>query len=622
MKRWTMRKITITLLLVLTASVLFADGIKFTANGAPKAGVGQNFQVQFSINEKPEKISLGNYDGLKLISGPNVSTSQNISIVNGNYTQSNTYTYTYVFQASQTGSYTIGGATAIVNGQTYTSNSVTVQIQQDPVQSGGRRGSRNYDPWADFYDMMGYGNNNANTQPKEITGEDLFVKVIVDKTNMYKGESLVATIKIYTKVDLVGFEDIRLPAFNDFYAEEIETADRINLVRETYNNQTYNVGLIKKYILYPRVSGDLTIEPCEIDCQVRQQTQSGGMGFFGYYETTTKSIKSPAIKIKVNQLPQAPSSFNGAVGKFTYKVEKSEDTVIVNDAVTIKVSITGSGNFNMIETPKFNWPKEFEVYDPIASQNTGIDASGLNGTKSWEYTIIPRYPGIFNLGALDFTFFDTNTKQYKTLNSPEITIAVKKDKNDTNFGETSYNYSQKSIDYIGEDDIRFINYKNLNLTQNYIPLVATGGFYLFFIIPFLIFIVFIIVLRKKIKENANIAKVKQRKAGRTSQRRLKTARKFMRQNLKAEFYKEIISALWGYCSDKLEIPVATLTKDSTEQKLKEIGIDEITIQNLIEVINKCEFAHFAPATAETELAFIYKETVDIIERLEQKIKTK
>ncbi|MDD2634282.1 MAG: BatD family protein [Bacteroidales bacterium] len=611
-----MRKIIITILIFLINLTVFADGIKFTATSTPKAGIGQNFRVQFTINSKPSDITLGNYDGLKLINGPSISTSQNISIVNGNYTQENKYTYTYIFQASQTGLYTISGASAVVEGKSYTSNSVNVEIQQAAVQSSNnRRRSRNYDPWANFND------NTATSQPKEITGDDLFVRVFVDKTSMYKGESLIATVKIYTKVDLAGFEDLKLPSFDDFYAEEIETPDRINLVRENYNNQVYNVGLIKKYILYPRVSGELTIEPCLIDCQVRQPAQSGNlMGFFGYYETVSKSLRSPELKITVKQLPQPPASFSGAVGRFNFKLEQSEDTVLVNDAITIKTSISGSGNFNMIETPKIKWPKEFEIYEPVASQNTKVDASGLNGSKTWEYTIIPRYPGIFKLGEISFTYFDTGSKQYKTLNSPSINIAVKKDKDDTDFGETSYNYAQKNIDYIGEDDIRFINFKSLNLSKNYIPIVLSPFYVWYFILPLLLFVLIVLLLRKKIRENANIAKVKQRKAGKISQKRLKKARKYMRQNQKEAFYKEIIAALWGYSSDKLSLSISELTKDKIEIILKEKGVENYTIEKLLTVLDKCEFAHFAPTSAETELTYIYKEAVEIIETLEQKIK--
>ncbi|PLX06395.1 MAG: hypothetical protein C0596_18185 [Marinilabiliales bacterium] len=616
-----MKKILLISLVLISSIFAIADNVKFTARSTSKAGVGQNFQVQYTLNEKPSEIQLGDYSGLKLINGPSISTSSNVQIINGQYSQENTYTYTYIFQASKTGTYTIEGATAKIGSKSYTSNSVNVEIQQDPVQTNNGINNRrnNYDPWADFYNMMGY-DNNANAQPKEITNEDLFVRVFVDKTNLFKGEHLIATVKIYSKVDLVGFEDIKLPQFDDFYVEEIETPDRINLVRENYNNDVYNVGLVKKYILYPRISGDLTIESCQIDCQIRQPIQSNGyMSVFGYYETISKSIKSPEIGIKVNQLPQSPESFTGAVGKFSMSVNMSEDTVLVNDAVSIKVSISGNGNFNMIETHSISWPKEFEVYEPVAEQNVKTDASGLNGTKTWEYTIIPRYPGIFKLGKFSFTYFDTNSKQYKTVNSDNISIAVKKDANDTDFGET-YNYTQKNLDYISEDDIRFVNYDDLNLKQNYIPLPKKGFFIWMFVLPTLIFIVLVVILRKKIRENANLALVKQRKAGKTSQKRLKKARKFMKQNSKTEFYKEIISALWGYCGYKLEIPVAELTKDNIKDIMISKNVKEDLINNLLEIIDKCEFAHFAPSVAEYELNNIYMEATEIIESLEQTIK--
>ncbi len=621
-----MRKFVLISIVLFTSLFCFADGIKFTAKSTSKAGVGQNFQVQFTINQKPSEINLGNYSGLKLINGPSISSSQNISIVNGNYTQENNYTYTYIFQASQTGTYTIEGATAKINNEAYTSNSVNITIQSEPVQSNNRRNTNSYDPWADFYNMMGYGNNNNNNnnaQAKEITADDLFVRIYVDKTNLYKGEHIIATVKIYTKVDLIGFEDIKLPQFDDFYAEEIETPDRINLVRENFNNQVYNVGLIKKYILSPRVSGKLTIEPCEIVCQVRQPAQNGNMrSFFTYYESESKTVKSPEIEINVKQLPQAPNSFCGAVGKFKLNLEQSEDTVLVNDAISIKLSISGNGNFNMIETPSITWPKEFEIYEPVAQQNINSDASGLNGTKTWEYTIIPRYPGIFDLGSIGFTYFDTSTKQYKTTNTQNIKIAVKKDENDINFGENSYNYSQKNLDYISEDDIRFINLKNLNLHKNYVPFINSNLYISILLFPLLLFIILVIVLRKRIKENADLVLVKQRKAGKTSQKRLKKARKFMVSNKDYEFYKEIITALWGYCSDKLEIQIADLTKDKISETLHAKGLDTIVINRLLEIIDKCEYAHFSPENEETQLEYIYNEATTIIETLEQTIKYK
>ena len=612
-----MKKIIFTIITLLSINLLFADNVKFTARAPSKVGVGQSFQVQYSINSKARNLKLGDYSSFKFISGPSTSSSQSMKIINGTTTTNYSYTYTYVFKASETGTFQIAAASITVNGQEYTSNALTIIVQKDAVQTQSSRNSR--------YNRR----NNTNQAtpppaPKELTNEDLFVRTHVNKTNLYKGEHIIASVKIYAKVDLMGFEDISLPAFDAFYAEEIETPDRINLVRETYNGQTYNVGIIKKYILYPRYAGDLEIEACDITCQVRQVVNNNNgnymMQIFGYYETISKNIKSPIISIKVNNLPNAPSSFCGAVGNFNMSLEKSSDTVLVNDAVNFKIEISGNGNFNMIETPEISWPKEFEIYEPQASDNTTCNASGLSGSKTWEYTIIPRYPGVFKMGEIEFTYFDLNTNQYKTLTTENIQLAVKKDANDTDFSENSYNYSQTNLDYIGEDDIRFVHYENLHLRKNYIPFIFTSFYSAFLIIPLIIFILIVIILRKKIKESANIAALKEKKAGIISRKRLKKARKLMSNNNSEEFYKEIISALWGYSSDKLGIHIADLSKDRIIIELEKKELDSETITKLISTIEKCEFAHFAPTSDETKLDYIYQETVKIIDNLEQKIK--
>ncbi len=611
-----MRKALLFSLILLTSVLALADGIKFTAKSSPKAGVGQQFQVQFTLNKKPTELNLGDYSGLTLVGGPSFSSSSNVVISNGNYTQEHNYIYTYAFKASKTGTYTIGGATAKVDGKTVTSNSTSVVIQEEQVQSNNSRRRNSYDPFEELYNMMSYGSNNA--QPRELTDDDVFVKVFVDKTNLYKGEHLTVTIKFYTKVSVVGGED-KLPGFDDFIVEDFDIDGK--WVRENYNNQVYNTQIIKKAILYPRTSGELKIAPCVFDLKIQQPMQGGRMGYYGSQNILNKTISSPEIKINVKPLPSnAPESFTGAVGSFDLEMIQSEDTVLVNDAISLKLKISGNGNFDMVEAPVISWPKEFEIYEPVAERNINTYSSGVQGNKTWEYTIIPRYPGIFNLGAISFTYFDSSTKQYKTLKSDEINIAVKKDKNDTDFGQNSYNYSQKNIDYISEDDIRFVNYKNLNLVQSYTPIVSRGFYSWLFIIPFVLFVALVIVMRKRIKENANLAMVKQRKAGRTSQKRLKQAKKFMLKDLKTEFYKEIISALWGYCGDKLEIQVADLTKDRINDILIDKGIDPVLVRKLIEVIDKCEFAHFAPSSAETELSYIYKEASAIIDNLEQTIK--
>ncbi|HOZ30365.1 MAG TPA: BatD family protein [Bacteroidales bacterium] len=517
----------------------FSQEVSFTSTAPAKVGLNQNFQVKYTLNKQGSNIKAGNSSDFKLVGGPSVSSSQNIQIINGQYSQSNTYTYTYTYQPKSVGQFTILGATVTVDGKEYTSNSVRIEVQKDAVQTQNNRRNNAYDPFADMYNQTQPQVSNAK---KEITNEDLFIRVIADKTNIYKGEPINVAIKIYTKVDLTGVNEIIFPAFDAFYAEEVESATRLNFTRETYNGQTYNVALIKRYILYPRYTGNVKIEACEADCEVRQAVSGGNnfwAQFYGYYEATQRKIKSPEISINVKNLPPASDDFSGAIGTFNIKMTQSADTVNINDAVTFKLILTGTGNFNMIEMPEIVWPKEFEVYEPVSSENTNASTAGISGTKTWEFTIIPRYPGIFKLGKINFQYFDSQSKQYKTLTTNNITLAVRKDKNDTKFGETDYVYTQKSIEYIGDEQIRFIKNNNLNLSKNIKPIVTDGVFSFYYILPLIIFIFLIIFLRKKIKENSDIARMRIKQAGKVSKKRLKKAKKFMIQNNKQSFTKKL-----------------------------------------------------------------------------------
>lgn len=614
-----MKKILLIIAAALLSFLAIAQDVSFTATGPAKVGVGQNFQVQYKVNAKGSNIKLGDYSGLKFVNGPSTSSSTNTQIANGSVSTSVSYGYTYVFQAQNTGKFTISAASITVDGKQYSSNPVTIEVQKDPVQTQNNRRQNYYDPFADFYNQQ---QPQVNNTPKEITNEDLFIRVTPDKTTVYKGEPINIVVKLYTKVDLTGVDDIKFPSFDSFYVEELEAATRLNFSRETYNGVTYNVALIRRYLLYPRVTGNVTIEPCEVNCQVRQPVSGGNnvyAQFFSYYENVERRIKSSAINVTVKSLPAAPDAFTGAIGKFTVKMVQNEDTVNVNDAVSFKFTVSGTGNFNMIECPDIVWPKEFEVYEPVASQNLSSSTTGTSGSKTWEFTVIPRYPGKFKLGKLNFVYFDSASKQYKTLTTDEINLAVRKDANDTNFGETDYNYSQKTVEYIGNEDIRFAKKDNLNLVKNYKPLSSKGYVWIFYLLPLLIFTTIAVLLRKKIKEKADIAALKVKMAGKTSRIRLKKARKLMQQNNKAGFYKEIINALWGYASDRFAVPVSELSKDKIVQVFANSNIDSELSNKFIALIDKCEFAHFAPSSPEFGFETIYNEAVEIIEKLEQKI---
>ena len=595
---------------------LFADNVEFTASAPPRVGVNQNFHLQYTVN-KQGNLRMGEMSDFRIIGGPSTGSSTSVNIINNNVTRTTTFTYTYTVQATKTGSLVIPPATIDIGGNTYRSNQINIEVVDQPVSTGGQTGQRRHDPWSSGRQQQ------TQTSPPEISQEDLFVKIHVDKSTLYRGEHLTATIKLYTKVDIIGFEDFTTPAFNGFWTEDIEMPGRVNLQREIVDGQAYNAAVIKKYILFPRHSGRISIEPCELKCQIRQVIRGGRSmidQFFGQQQTVTKTIKSPEIFITVNDLPRNHGPhFKGAVGNYRLSTKVSRDTLIVNEAVSIEVKISGNGNLRMIEHPELVFPEEFEVYDPQVTNNFSAQTTGVSGSKTWDFTVIPRYPGVYDLGQITFEFFDTNTKQFKTVLSDRIKIAVRKDEHDDDFGKTVFNYNQRSIDYISDGDIRFIRIGNLNLNAVKAPVIGSWKFRFMYIGSLLIFMSFVITRRQKIKERANVALVKNKRANKVSRKRMKLAKNFMQKDNKAEFYREVINALWGYLSDKLGIEIAELKRDKVIEQLKTKNTEDLIIDKLLNVIDKCECAHFSPSSEETKMETIYAEAIDIIKNLEQKL---
>ena len=606
----------LSLIVILSMSfALFADGVTFTGKAPSRVGVGQRMQVQYTINEKPSSIQLGNIPGFKMVGGPSQSSSSSVSIVNGSMTSSNTYTYTYTLEAVSEGTYTIEGAIAVVGGTKYTSNSISVTVQKEAVQQQQQRQSSYYDP---FEDIFGSGRSQQQqNQPKAtISSDDVLLRTFSSKSSLAKGEGAIITIKLYAAVDLMSIEDFSTPKLNNFYVEELETDQNLKWSRETVNGKTYNVAVLKKYLVFPRVAGKVDIDKADIKCMAR--VVSGRHPFWGYtYDNAPVSATSNTLSLNVASLPQEPVGFSGAVGKFNISLSMPTDTVSVNDAVVCKITISGSGNFNNIESPKISCPKEFEQYDPVVTSKLNASESGLSGSKTWEYTIVPRYGGSFNLGTVSLVYYDLATKTYNTVSTEPIVVNVRKGSGDMASG-TIYN-AQTGVEVINPEDVRFIHKGNLNLAAAYSPLMLSGLYWTIIICLIVVFIVLVIVLRKNIKKRQDVELMKRQKASKISRKRLKNARKFMQANNQTDFYKEIITALWGYASDKLSIPTSQLTKDNVMQAFAEHNIDENLSKQFVDLIDKCEFAHFVSGSG-NEMTAIYEETTGIIEQLEENMR--
>ncbi len=616
-----MKRIFSVLIIMLASFVLYADGITFVGKAPAKVGVGQRMQLQYTLNEKPTSIQLGKINGFKLVGGPSQSSSSSVSFVNGSMTSSSSYTYTYTLEATSEGTFTLGGAIAVVDGTKYTSNTVSVTVQKEAVQQQQQRQQTYYDPFEAFFGT-GQSQQSQQQQPQNqpktsVSADDVLLRVYSSKTNLMKGECAVVTIKLCTKIDLMSIEEFTIPKFDNFYVEELETSNNINWSRETINGKQYNTAVLKKCLVFPRVSGNLKIDQSDIKCLAR--VVSGRHPFWGYtYDNASVSAKSPEITLNVSNLPSAPSDFSGAVGKFNIAVSQPNDTVSVNEAVVCKITISGNGNFNTLEAPRINCPKEFESYDPVISEKINASESGLSGSKTWEYTLVPRYGGTFDLGAISFTYFDLASKSYKTISSENIVVNVRKGANDNSSSGMVYN-PQAGVEIINPEDVRYIKKGNLNLVAAYSPLMCSGIYWLVIISLLVMFFIAVVIMRKKIKKRQNVELIKRQKANKISRKRLKQARKYMQSNNSEDFYKEIITALWGYAGDKFAIPTAQLTKDRILQVFAEHNIDSDLAKRFVELIDTCEFAHFVSG-ANSELQSIYDESTKIIEQLEENIR--
>lgn len=600
-----MKKIFFLLLAtLLITSASYAEEVKFTASAPRVVEVGEQFQLIYTVNQKAKDIQLPALDGFRdLVGRPSVATSSSTQYINGKWSSATKYTYTYVLLAEKEGKFTINPAKIKVKDYEFTSNSLNIEVVKASEKKQNQK-------------------NQAQPSASKITQANLFVKVDVDRKSVYMGEHVVATIKVYTRLNIAGFGDSKFPSFKGFLSQEIPTPGQISLERENVNGTIYNVGVIRKLILFPQHTGNITIDPFELECIIRQRKSSGNRGFFDDFFDNYQDIrvprKSKPVTIRVKEFPaNKPLSFNGAVGSFRMSATVDKDSVKANDAITLKVNVSGNGNLKLINPPEFDFPADFEVYDPKTNQNLKSTAKGVTGSTTFEYLIIPRHAGDYEIPPVDFSFFDPKARIYRTRSTPKFNIKVGKGSGDASSTVIS-SFSKEDVKFIGKD-IRFIK------TNDFIPRIkgqvffGTTNFYLAYAVPFLVFIMAFVFNRKRIKENADVARVKNKRANRVAMKRLKAASASLKAKKKEEFYDEILKALWGYTSDKLNLPLADLNKENITEILKGKDVEEDMIQDFLNILDTCEFARYAPSTGSSEMDELYKKTMETITKLEKSI---
>lgn len=606
-----MRKLIFLFILMMTAgAVMKAADVVFKASAPNAVVMGEQFRLTFTVNAEGKDLRVQEMPDFEVLMGPSQSTSYSSSWVNGKSSSETTVTYTYILMPKKEGSFTIAPATIKVKGANYTSNGLAIKVlPQDKANSAA--GSSN--------------NSNANVAASSGIGkDDLFVKLNVSNHSVYEQEGFLATFKLYAARPC-GLSNAKFPEFEGFLAQEVELPQEKQWTMENYNGRNYYVVVLKQTYLYPQRSGKITIDAGTFDAIVRIPTQQKVRSifddFFDSYQDVNKELKSPATTIDVKPLPSGkPASFGGAVGTFSMTSSISSNQVKANDAVTIKVKIAGNGNIKLVKNPEVQFPNDFDVYDPKVETDIKTTAGGVSGSKTIEYMAIPRYAGDFEIPAVSFSYFDPKSGTYKTTSSESYKLHVEKGAEGEGSSPVVSNFSNKeSVKYLGQD-IRYLKMKDVKFVSSNDIFFGSFMYVLCYVVPALLFVVFFFIYRRQIKENANIALVRTKKANKTAVKRLKNAGRLMKEHKKEEFYDEVLRALWGYLSDKLNIPQASLTKDNVEMELLKYGVDEGLIKEFMDILNTCEFARYAPSQASDAMDKLYELTVDAIGKMENTIK--
>ena len=606
-----MRKsIFLFVLFLIAAHGINAADVTFKASAPDAVIMGEQFQLTYTVNAEGRELRIPELADFDVLFGPSTSYFSSTVMSNGNTVVEDRYTYTYVLMPKKEGTFNIAPATIKAKGANYTSNALVIKVLP-PDKSGNTASSSSSER------QKGQSGNSP------VSKDGIFMRMIVSNRNVYEQEGFLVTFKLYSLYD-GGLNSAKFPEFEGFLAQEIDLPNK-QWTLENYNGRNYNVVVLKQTILYPQRAGKITIDAGKFEAVVRVRTQSRGRSifddFFGSTQDITKELTTAPVTIDVKPLPSGkPASFSGSVGNFTMKSSISSDHVKTNEAVTIKIDISGTGNVKLIKNPEVSFPNDFEVYDPKVETNIKVTTSGATGSKTIEYMAIPRYAGDFEIPVINFSYFDIKSGTYKTLTAGPYKLHVEKGEGGEGAGPVVSNFSNKeSVKYLGQD-IRYLKIKGITFISKNEIFFGSFMYIMCYLIPALLFIVFFIIYRKQAKENSNLALVRTKKANKIATRRLKNAGKLLKEGKKEAFYDEVLRALWGYLSDKLNMPQANLTKDNVEIELSKYGVNEELVKEFLDILNTCEFARYAPAQASDAMDKLYELTEDAIGKMENTIK--
>ena len=581
-----------------------------TANAPSQVQNGENFRLTYTVNtSNASDFRIGEIpEALEIITGPYTSEQSNFQMVNGHTSSSSSITYTYILCANKNGSFTIPAARVHANGKTITSNPLKVTV------SGKAAGTGNAPKMHDDYDDR----PQMRAAGTPISGSDLFIKVSANKQRVHEQEPILLTYKVYTLVDLTQLEG-KMPDLTGFHSQEVKMPQQKSFHIESVNGRNYRCVTWSQYVMYPQMTGDLEIPSITFNGTVIQQNRNvdpfeaflnGGSG----YVEVKRSIKAPGLKIHVDPLPKRPDNFSGGVGKFNISGQLNKTEVKANDPITVRVVVGGIGNLKLIKQPVVNFPKDFDKYDPKVTDKTKLTANGVEGNMIYDFLAVPRNQGKYTIPPVEFTYYDVAANAYKTIKTQAFELEV--EKGDGNGGT--------AVDFTDEknQDIHAIKTGKVVRKDAASLFFGSASYWIVLALLLAAFIALMIIFRRRAIENADIVKMRGKKANKVANKRLRAAHKLMVAGKQGEFYDEVLRALWGYMGDKLNIPVSELSHDNIADKLAEHHVDEQTVASFIEALDECEFERYAPGDAAGNMSKTYESAATAIEKIEEVMKKK
>ena len=597
----------IILLLLMLGYHVHVDAQHISVSAPSHVAAGENFRVAYTINTSDvEEFRMGGVqDGLEVIAGPYTSSQSSYQMINGHTSSSSSVTITYTLYAAKNGSFTIGASHAVVGGKRLSSRPVKIQVSGHAQRTNGAPNMHGQDS---------YDQPRMRSAGSAISGSDLFIKVSASKKRVHEQEPILLTYKVYTQVDLTQLEG-KMPDLKGFHTQEVPLPQQKTFHTETVNGRPYKCVTWSQYVMYPQMTGRLEIPSITFKGIVVQQNRNvdpmeaffnGGSG----YVEVKKDIKAPGITLQVDPLPQRPANFSGGVGKFNISASLDKKEVKAGEPITLRVVVGGIGNLKLLKQPVVNFPKDFDKYDAKVTDKTRLTANGVEGNMVYDFLAVPRNQGSYTIPSVELTYYDTSKNAYKTIKTQPFKVEVEK-------GDGT---SAESEDFASQDkDIHTIKLGKAEQHKANEMFFGSFGYWISLLMPLIAFVVLLIVFRRRAIENADIVKKRSNRAGKIATKRLRLANKLMLQGKQGEFYDEVMRALWGYMSYKLNMPAEKLNRDNIRETLGRHFVDDATIEKFTTALDECEFERYAPGDAAGNMNRTFESAMTAIMDIENAI---